>query len=218
MDSSSVTTWLYNAAKGDSLSAQRLWERYLDRFIGLAAYRLRNSPKRLADEEDLVLTVFDEFLRKARQGIYPRLESREDFWQIVVQITERRAIDQRRRARAYEQHVSGESVLGLTDNSSQSDSPPLNLATSIEPSPDEAVAFAEELAMLLSRLPTDELRSVVQCRLAGMTDNEIAQRLRCSLRTVERRLNQIRRAWADRMPPGERTSLRWSASGTDATG
>jgi hypothetical protein len=90
MDSSSVTTWLYGAAAGDSLSAQKLWERYLDRLVGLAADRLRNSPKRLADEEDLALRVFDEFLRKARQGIYPRLASREDFWQIVVQIAERR--------------------------------------------------------------------------------------------------------------------------------
>ncbi len=206
MHPSSVTTWLRDAAEGDSLSAQRIWERYLDRLIGLSADRLRNGPKRLADEEDLALAVFEEFLRKARQGIYPRLESRYDFWQIVVQITERRAIDQLRRAWAYERRVTGESAMGMMDDSKQSVLPHLDGATSIEVSPDEAAAFAEEFAMLLSRLETDELRTVVQCRLAGMTDNEIAQRLRCSLRTVERRLNQIRRAWAELIPPDESSS------------
>jgi RNA polymerase sigma factor (sigma-70 family) len=207
MDSSSVTTWLYGAAAGDSLSAQKLWERYLDRLVGLAADRLRNSPKRLADEEDLALRVFDEFLRKARQGIYPRLASREDFWQIVVQIAERRAIDQIRRARAYEHRVAGESVLGAPDHASQDGSPALDRVTSIETSPEEAVAFAEQFRMLLGRLETDELRTVVQYRLSGMTDNEIAQRLGCSLRTVERRLHQIRQAWALLMPPDEPPGL-----------
>jgi RNA polymerase sigma factor (sigma-70 family) len=207
MDSSSVSTWLYNAAEGDQRSAQRLWERYLDRLIGLSADRLRSCPKRLADEEDLALNVFDEFLRKARQGIYPRLESRDDFWQIVVQITQRRAIDQYRRARAYERRVSGESVLGAPDHTSQNDSPALNLVTSTEVSPDEAASFNEQFKIMLAQLETDELRSVAQCRLAGLTDNEIAQRLRCSLRTVERRLNQIRQAWADLLPPDKPTGL-----------
>jgi RNA polymerase sigma factor (sigma-70 family) len=175
----------------------------LDRLVRLAGDRLRNSPKRLADEEDLALAVFDEFLRKARRGIYPRLESRTDLWQVLVQITERRAIDQLRRARAYERRVSGESVLGLVDGSDQGQAPGLDRISSVEVSPDDAAAFAEEVALLLARLDSDELRTIVQYRLAGMKDNEIAQKLRCSLRTVERRLKQIRDAWADQLPPDE---------------
>ena len=159
MHSSSVTTWLYNAAAGDSLSAQRLWERYLDRLIPLATDRLRNSPKHLADEEDLALAVFDEFLRKAQQGVYPRLESRDDFWQIVVQITERRAIDQLRRARTYERHVAGESVLGFDGNRSRGDLRGRNCEIAPAVSPADAAAFAEQFPCLLPRLQTDELRT-----------------------------------------------------------
>lgn len=194
MPSSSVSTWLQLAASGDSLAAQRLWERYIHRLVRLAATELGKSSKRLADEEDLALVVFHEFLRKAREGIYPRLHGRDDFWQIIVQITHRRAIDQSRRARAYDRHV----VKNLTATSSnENDSKEWGPCVSPEVSPEDAVAFADQMVHLFSRLSSEELRRVVQLRLAGMTDPEIAAELCCSLRTVERRFRQIRLEWGD---------------------
>ena len=53
---------------------------------------------------------------------------------------------------------------------------------------------AENCARLLDRLEP-ELRQIAQLRLDGYTNAEIAAQLGCALRTVERRLELIRRIW-----------------------
>jgi len=49
-------------------------------------------------------------------------------------------------------------------------------------------------ALLLGRLEPAQ-RQIAQWKLDGYTNAEIAQRLGCGLRTVERRLELIRRIW-----------------------
>jgi RNA polymerase sigma factor (sigma-70 family) len=198
MSDASVTTWIKQLRCGDDQAAQSIWERYLQALVSLAANRLRNSPKRKTDEEDLVLGVFEEFRQKACEGRFPRLKSRDDLWQILVQITERRAIDQYRREVAYQKRVANEAVMRGAECPSSLGSP-LNGIASREPTPDEAAAFADELATMLDELDDDELRSIARDRLAGLTDGEIARKLGCSLRTVERRVQQIRKRWSERL-------------------
>ena len=76
---------------GDQDAAQRLWERYFRRVVDLARSRLRNLPRRAADEEDVALCAFDSFLRGARQGRFPRLADRDDLWQLLLVLTIRKA-------------------------------------------------------------------------------------------------------------------------------
>jgi hypothetical protein len=52
----------------------------------LARARLRNTPRRIADEEDVAPSAFDSFCRAARAGRFPRLDDRHDLWQILVLI------------------------------------------------------------------------------------------------------------------------------------
>jgi RNA polymerase sigma factor (sigma-70 family) len=198
MDHSSVTTWIGQLRQGDGAAAQKLWERYLEQLIALASQRLRNAPKRVSDEEDLVVNVFEEFRLNASRGKYPQLADRQDVWQILVQLVDHRAIDQIRRQAAYRKHVITESALDPEKIVQQH--APLVGVPSREPSPDEAAAFADELRALLGTLNDEESKQIVLSRLAGLSDSEIAQSLRCSLRTVERRMQQIRSCWADRLP------------------
>jgi DNA-directed RNA polymerase specialized sigma24 family protein len=49
----------------------------------------------------------------------------------------------------------------------------------------------------IERLPSDELRNLAELKLQGLTNQEIAQRLGCSLRSVERKWSLVRKCFAD---------------------
>ncbi|MEL6104824.1 MAG: ECF-type sigma factor, partial [Planctomycetota bacterium] len=59
---------------------------------------------------------------------------------------------------------------------------------------DEAVS-KEVLEQFLEQLSEATLRGIVAHKLEGFTNEEIAEKLGCATRTVERKLNLIRRLW-----------------------
>src|SRR5262245_22878830 len=89
----SITHWLAQLKDGDHVAAQQLWPVYFQRLVALARSHLRSSPRRAADEEDVALSAFDSFCRGAQRGCFPRLDDRDDLWQLLVLITVRKAID-----------------------------------------------------------------------------------------------------------------------------
>jgi DNA-directed RNA polymerase specialized sigma24 family protein len=64
-----------------------------------------------------------------------------------------------------------------------------------EPNPEFAVQVADTCRHLLAALDNDTLREVAQAKMEGCTNEEVAQNLHCSLRTVVRRLRMIRSIW-----------------------
>ena len=62
-----------------------------------------------------------------------------------------------------------------------------------EPTPEFAAEFLETCETLFSALADPLLEQVVSLRLEGFTDEEIAAKMHCSRRTVQRRLEIIRR-------------------------
>src|SRR5262245_7227965 len=88
-----VTRWIQQLRAGDREAAQKVWESYFRRLVGLARMKLRDQPRAARDEEDIALSAFDSFFRQAEQGRYPRLGDREDLWRILVTITARKAYD-----------------------------------------------------------------------------------------------------------------------------
>src|SRR5262245_56875046 len=93
MSEASVTIWLDKLRVGDSLAAQKLWQGYFHRLVGLARAKLRSLPRRSADEEDVALSAFDSFCRGVEVGRFPKLDDRDDLWQVLFMITERKAMD-----------------------------------------------------------------------------------------------------------------------------
>ena len=71
----------------------------------------------------------------------------------------------------------------------------MNVLVSRDPTPEFAAEFVETCETLFQSLDDPALRQVVALRLEGYEDAEIADRLRCSRRTVQRRLEVIRRHW-----------------------
>jgi RNA polymerase sigma factor (sigma-70 family) len=200
----SVTTWIEQLRAGNSAVAQRLWERYFPRLVGLARKRLQNMgvPRRAADEEDVALLAFDSFYRGVEQGRFPQLEDRDDLWALLVTITARKTIDLRQHERRQKRgggNVGGESVLDLLLGSEDGEAG-IEQVVGADPTPELAAQLAEEFQRLLRKLPDEELRSIALAKLEGDTNAEIAARLGCAEPTVERRLSLTRAIWKEESP------------------
>ena len=63
------------------------------------------------------------------------------------------------------------------------------------PAPDFALEVAEESQILLDRLSDSILRTIAVWKMEGYTTEEIATKLGCVPRTVERKLQVIRKLW-----------------------
>jgi hypothetical protein len=81
MSEGSITHWIGALKQGDPAAAQRLWNVYFYRLVVLARARLRDVPRRAADEEDVALSAFDSFCRGAERGRFAQLDDRDDLWQ-----------------------------------------------------------------------------------------------------------------------------------------
>ncbi len=88
----SITIWLKKLIAGDPAAAQPLWDVYFARLVALARARLRFVPRGAADEEDVALSAFDSFCKAVAAGRFPRLDDRDDLWQVLFVITTRKAI------------------------------------------------------------------------------------------------------------------------------
>lgn len=185
----SVTTWLDELKRGQPHAAQPLWERYFARLVALARGKLAGLPRRVADEEDVALSAFQSFCTAAAAQRFPRLDSRDDLWQVLVLLTARKVTQQRRAQQrqkrggeSHEEEMALDEVIGN------------------EPDPAFAAQLAEQFQRLLARLTDAALRTIALRKLEGYSNREIAEQLPCSLRTVERRLCLIRSIWEEAEP------------------
>ncbi len=197
----SVTVWIESLKAGDPDAARKIWRRYFEALVRLARERLRGAHRAMADEEDAVLDAFDSFVRGAVRGRYPRLDDRDDLWRLLVIITERKAIDQARCE--LRQKRGGGRVVQLvgSEEPDESGGGVACVADSL-PTPEFAAQVADECRRLLGRLRDDSLRQVALLRMEGYGNDEIANQVGCSLRSVARKIELIRRTWADEEPRG----------------
>jgi len=194
----SVTQWIHQLQAGDRAAAQELWNRYFQRLVGLARCKLQGAQRRAADEEDVVLSAFESFFRGAEQGRFPRLDDRDNLWRLLVVITERKAwnlVQHERRQKRGGGEMRRES--GLADGEDSPAEAGINEFASREPTPEMAAQVAGECRRLLELLGDATLRSVAVWKMEGYTNAEIADKLGCVPVTVERKLQLIRRVWAN---------------------
>jgi DNA-directed RNA polymerase specialized sigma24 family protein len=198
----SVSHWIAQLKAGDHAAAQPLWEGYLQKLVERARHKLAGTPRRAADEEDVALSAFKSFCRAAAQDRFPQLHDRHDLWQLLVVITDRKACHQvhyeRRHKRGGGNVLDEAALLAADSTATQS---PLAQVVGPEPSPDFAAQVAEECRRLLGLLGDAELQQVAVRKMEGYTVDEIAAQLGWVPRTVQRRLQLIRRIWQLELPP-----------------
>ncbi|MFN7733325.1 MAG: ECF-type sigma factor [Pirellula sp.] len=197
----SVTEWLVGLKAGDPGVASRLWQRYVEQLARLARRKIGSTPRRLGDEEDAANQVFHALLQGIEHQRFPELKDRQDLWQILIMLTERQAIAMRRREFAAKRgggKLLGESALQWKENAELGG---MEYVMGSEPSPEFAALCAENLSHRLSMLSHDpHLAHIASDKLSGYANQEIADRLGISLRTVERNLSRIRQLWSTEDP------------------
>ncbi|HLN30337.1 MAG TPA: ECF-type sigma factor [Gemmataceae bacterium] len=185
----SITRWLGPLQAGDAAAVQELWERYFRRLVGLARSKLQGLARRAADEQDVALSVFDTFCRNVQEGRFPQLADGEDLWRLLVFLTARKAARLRRDEGRLKR---GGGKQALADGSAAAC---LEELLSREPTPEFAAEVAESCQRLLAALADAQLEEVARCKMEGYTTAEIAQRLKCSSRSIKRKVRLIRNLW-----------------------
>ena len=147
----------------------------------------------MADEEDVALSALNSFCRAAQEGRFPDLADRDGLWRLLLQMTVHKAMDLARHERR--QRRGGGRVTRLDDNEIGSDEGIIAEIVGKEPTPEFATMMADECRRLLQKLDDPQLRELAVAKMEGYNNEEIARRLECSLRTVERRLRLIRKEW-----------------------
>jgi RNA polymerase sigma factor (sigma-70 family) len=193
MADGSVTHWIHEIKSGNRDAAQQLWERYFERLVRMTRAELKGSNRRVADEEDVAISVFDTFCRAAENGRFPNLADRDSLWRLLITMAAHKAVDARRhdaRLRRGGGVVRGESALGWSAD--LDDPQAIAQVVGDSPTPEFSAMMSERIQKLMSLLHDEPLRELAIGKMEGYTNEEMAQRLDCSLRTVERRLRLIR--------------------------
>jgi RNA polymerase sigma factor (sigma-70 family) len=196
LDDASITQWLQSLQAGDRAAAQKLWNRYFQQLVRLASGKLPGHARREFDEEDVALSAFRSFLSGVQENRFPRLEDRHDLRSLLVVITRRKAQAYLRRQTRQKRgggQVLGES--GVAPLSADAGAVGLDALIGEEPTPAFAVQAAEECQRLLDCLGDETLRSIAVQKMQGYTVEEIATQTNSTKRTVERRLQIIRKKW-----------------------
>lgn len=195
---SSVTEWIDQLkVHDDPRAAEQLWNRYFQQLVRMARGKLAARFRRSADEEDIALSAMDSVLRGINEQRFPNLHDRSDLWKLLLTIVQRKAIDHadwERRKKRGGGRVHGESVL---DQGGEPSGAGLAGMPAVEPSPEFAAIVAEQFAELLDRLSDPTLREIAVWKLEGWTHQEIAQKLDRTERTIERKVQLIRKIWEE---------------------
>jgi DNA-directed RNA polymerase specialized sigma24 family protein len=192
-----VMVWLRQLERGDPEAARQLWEVYYGRMVELARVKLQGTPRRAADEEDVALSAFKSFCRGAREGRFPQMHDGNNLWPLLMSLTSHKAIDLQRHERRVKRGGCG--IRGSPAACAERVTLEANWGQLIdhEPAPDFALQVAEESQRLLDRLSDSILRTIAVWKMEGYTTEEIATKLGCVTRTVERKLQVIRKLWGD---------------------
>ncbi|MEM8679936.1 MAG: ECF-type sigma factor [Planctomycetota bacterium] len=177
VDAPSVTEWLEEVKAGqEGEPQQQLVDRFLHRLEGLARARLKSGA--LDDEQDVALSAMNSFLMRAPQRSYPWLTDRESLWSLLAAITINKVLTVQRKGlakkRDQRRQVSLDEAMHVGD-------------------PDLLSSVCGEGTRLLESLGDDGLRQIALMRMEGYRNKEIAEKIECSEKTVERKLALIRK-------------------------
>ncbi|HVU87029.1 MAG TPA: protein kinase [Pirellulales bacterium] len=189
-ESQESPSWLLKCvANGDERATTAVFQRYATRLTALARSRLSKKLSARIDADDIVMSAYRSFFIRARQGAFT-LERGGDLWRLLVEITLHKL---------YRQHTFHTAQRRSVRMESDEPEKAIRDASAPIPSPDVALATAEELELIMAALPP-EVRKVLELRLQGHELLEIAKALKRSERTIRRWLDQCRQAMRRRFP------------------
>jgi RNA polymerase sigma factor (sigma-70 family) len=194
----SVTIWIQQLKLNEEAALAKLHMRYWPFLVNLARRKLGGAPRRATDEEDVAQQAFWQFCKSARDGNFPKLVNRHDLLALLSHITACQAVNQIKHEIGVKKRgagqVKGESVFCLLQDTGNGS--PRGLQQIEDPglSPLETSLLNDCYQHYVQALPP-HLRDFAELYLAGFTYREIAERLDCTERTVDRKMALIQANW-----------------------
>jgi RNA polymerase sigma factor (sigma-70 family) len=170
---------------GNQIVVREFFEEYSVALNRLADKYLANKLRRRVGPEDVVQSACRTFLRRAQGGEF-QLPDSESLWRVLCAITLSKVREQARFHQRKKRGLDREVPLEATDSSSAVGWDPIDP----EPTPAQAAAFTEQFEQLLTGLDEEE-QQVVDLKLQDFTNEETAERLGCSERTVRRIMKRL---------------------------
>jgi hypothetical protein len=173
-----------------------IWARYCNELLDLACRHLDQRLRRRLGEDDIVQRTFQSFFLRQQRGEFS-LSDRNDLLRLLVRMTLNKTRTAMTRESRERRNYRREQCADPRDAAAAHGQAWLaDLAAKGVPTPDEAVALAQETESRLAQLPAD-LRRIALLKLEGYTNPEIAAlpEIQCTVRTVERKLRLVREHW-----------------------
>jgi RNA polymerase sigma-70 factor (ECF subfamily) len=181
-DKRSLAQLLDQFRAGDEAAAFEIYDRYQHRLLALARKQIGPHVQQEVDPESIVNTVFRAVMKGLAKGKY-ELPENGSLWSLMAVLTSRKISKRIKKVKAAKRG-------GGVESHEKSQALLVELA-SREPTPDEAVAFAEQLQVIRSRAKPDTFADLER-RLEGYTISEIAELQEVSRWTIRRRLNGLK--------------------------
>ena len=174
---------------GDAKACSDFWQQYGGRLQAVAQKQISERIQRRVGSDDVVQSACRTFFRRLNEGQFD-LPDADALWRLMCAITLTKA---RRFARDHSRQKRGVAAEQYLDAATRTGQPNMQLPSN-QDSPVDAAMFADQLDALLENLSPQEC-SVLDLKLQNHTNEEIAQQLACSERTVRRVTQQIRSRW-----------------------
>jgi RNA polymerase sigma-70 factor (ECF subfamily) len=180
---------------GDQQAYFEFWELYGKRLKGFVDNRFPSPLKPRMEPEDLVQSACRSFFLRATSG---RLEisDGESLWRLLCAISLNKLKMKYRFHSAVKRDLKRERDLGDDQGAS---SPAYYEPAAKGSLPDDAAMFAEQLEQVLNTL-SDFEQQIVRLKLEEFTNEEIADKLGCSERTLRRNVHKLRAKLAGALP------------------
>ena len=175
--------WLNQLMEGEEEVVRDFWNQYGDRLEKLAGRQLNPKMQRRVQADDVVQSACRTFFRRAEAGQF-KLDESESLWRLMCAIVVNKA---RMKIRFHLQEKRG---VNHEEEQSNEDRP-VDIGVSESPTPDAIAEFNDQFEFIMNALDEEE-KQIIQLKLEDLTNEEIAERMDCSERTVRRIFSRIR--------------------------
>ncbi len=175
--------------EGSGTAAREVFDRYVERLLGLAKRRIGARMNSRLDPEDVVQSVFRSFFSRMKNDQF-QINAEDDLFKLLVRITVNKTLRQIAHHRAAKRDPGHETAQGSDAQDM------LMQVMDAEPTPETVVTFMDHLEHFLKQLPKQD-REILELRLQGFSTEEIAQKLGSYDRKIRRVLERIRAVAAE---------------------
>ncbi len=168
----SITGWLDSIRTGNDEAAKNIWDRWFDRLCERVAPH--SSQLRIHDNEDIASDAFADFFRAIRNGKFVSLKNRSEIWKLLATIAVRKSAASYRFEQA-QRRGGGKRVYSFDELETISS----KATARRKPITDGLI---EEL---IQSIDNPMLARVIRMKIDGLTTSDIANKLGCSIRTVQ---------------------------------